>query len=313
MNLLSDAWEKTEELIDKLYDESRHGVKPRTYRKVARKEYLKTAQLKKKSKKQVHNAVKKQLGYLKRKINSVNQLLDEFDQCPLNRKDRKYLMVINTLYEQQYTMLKEDTHQINHRIVSIHQPHVRSIVRGKTNAYVEFGAKINVSLMNGFAFLDDFSSEAFNQGTRLMSTVEKYKQRFGYYPEEVLADKIYCNRTNRASLKLLGIKLIAKPLGRPKAVDVEHVRPGERNPIEGKFGQAKTAYGLNRIKARLDQTSESWFATIILVLNLIKLIGSGTYCQILSMVTFSAAWLMDRFRMKILQVVEPVNIEQTFC
>ncbi len=58
LNLLSDAREKTEELIDKLYDEFRHGVKPRTYRKVARKEYLKTAQLKKKSKKQVHNAVK---------------------------------------------------------------------------------------------------------------------------------------------------------------------------------------------------------------------------------------------------------------
>ncbi|NCA77986.1 MAG: IS5 family transposase [Alphaproteobacteria bacterium] len=313
LNLLSNAREKTEELIDKLYDESRHGIKPRTYRKVARKEYLKTAQLKKKSKKQIHNAVKKQLGYLKRNINSVNQLLDEYDQCPLNRKDRKYLMVINTLYEQQSMMFKEDTHQVDHRIVSIHQPHVRPIVRGKTNAYVEFGAKINVSLMNGFAFLDDFSWEAFNEGTRLMSTVEKYKQRFGYYPEEVLADKIYCNRTNRASLKLIGVKLIAKPLGRPKAVDVEHVRPGERNPIEGKFGQAKTAYGLNRIKARLDQTSESWIATIILVLNLVKLIGSSAYGQILSMLTFSAAWLADIYRGKLSQIMEPANLELSSC
>jgi DNA-directed RNA polymerase subunit E'/Rpb7 len=60
-------------------------------------------------------------------------------------------MVINTLYEQQYAMFKDDIHQIDHRIVSIHQPHVRPIVRGKTTAYVEFGAKINVSLMNGFA------------------------------------------------------------------------------------------------------------------------------------------------------------------
>ena len=176
MNLLNDAREKTEELIDKFYREERHGVKPRTYRKVARKEYLQTAQLKKKSSKQIHNAVKKQLGYLKRNINSVNQLLDQYDYCPLNRHDRKYLMVINTLYDQQYTMFKEGTHQVDHRIVSIHQPHVRPIVRGKTNAYVEFGAKINVSIMNGFAFLDDFSWEAFNEGTRLISTVEKYKQ-----------------------------------------------------------------------------------------------------------------------------------------
>jgi hypothetical protein len=75
------------------------------------------------------------------------------------------------------------------------------------------------------------------------------------------------------------------------AVDVEHVRPGERNPIEGKFGQAKTAYGMNRIKARLQQTSESWIATIVLVLNLIKLIGMGAYCQILSGITYSAILL----------------------
>ena len=190
-------------------------------------------------------------------------------------------------------MFEERIHSIDHRIVSIHQPHVRPIVRGKTNANVEFGAKIQVSLMNGYAFLDDLSWEAFNEGTRLMATVEKYKGRFGYYPEEVLVDKIYCNRSNRADLKVLGIKLRAKPLGRPKAVDVEHVRPGERNPIEGKFGQAKTAYGMNRIKARLQQTSQSWIATIVLVLNLVKLAGRVPVSLIADMITFSANRIFD--------------------
>jgi len=293
LNLLNDAREKSEELIDLIYDPELHHKKPRTYRNIARTDYLRTAQLKIKSKKQIHRAVKKQLAYLRRNLKSLNWLLDQYtDGFPLGGKEHKYLLVITTLYDQQYQMFKEGSHQVDHRIVSIHQPHVRPIVRGKTNAYVEFGAKINVSLMNGFAFLDDFSWDAFNEGTRLMSTVKKYRQRFGYWPEEVLADKIYCNRENRAQLKLLGIKLRAKPLGRPKAVDVEHVRPGERNPIEGTFGQAKTAYGLNRIKARLAQTSESWIATIILVLNLVKLIGSGTYALILSWMTFSANWLV---------------------
>jgi len=311
LNLLNDAREKSEELIDKLFDAELHGVKPRTYREVARKNYLKAAQLKIKSKKQIHKAVKQQLGYLKRNIKNINRLLDQYDEFPLKWKDHRYLLVIKTLYEQQYQMFREGSHKIEHRIVSIHQPHVRPIVRWKTNAYVEFGAKINVSIMNGFDFLDDLSWEAFNEGTRLMSTVEKYKQRFGYYPEEVLADKIYCNRSNRAALKLLGIKLRAKPLGRPKAVDVEHVRPGERNPIEGKLGQAKTAYGLNRIKARVAQTSESWIATIILVLNLVKLTGLGVYCQILSMVTFSAAWLIKFHPRKLSQIffVENFNLK----
>lgn len=293
LNLLNDAREKSEELIDLIYDPALHHKKPRTYRNLARTDYLRTAQLKIKSKKQIHRAVKKQLACLRRNIKSLNWLLDQYSNgFPLGVREHKYLLVITTLYDQQYKMFKEGTHQVDHRIVSIHQPHVRPIVRGKTNAYVEFGAKINVSLMNGFAFLDDFSWDAFNEGTRLMSTVKKYRQRFGYWPEEVLADKIYCNRQNRAQLKLLGIKLRAKPLGRPKAVDVEHVRPGERNPIEGTFGQAKTAYGLNRIKARLAQTSESWIATIILVLNLVKLIGSGAYALIFSWSTFSARWIV---------------------
>lgn len=71
---------------------------------------------------------------------------------------------------------------------------------------------------------------------------------------------------------LLFYSQLAKPLGRPSAMQI-HVIPGERNPIEGKFGQAKTGYGLNRIKARLKGTSESWIATIIMVLNLVKLAG----------------------------------------
>jgi hypothetical protein len=79
-------------------------------------------------------------------------------------------------------------------------------------------------------------------------------------------------------------------------VDVEHVRPGERNPIEGKFGQAKTAYGLNRIKARLASTSELWIATIILTLNMIKLIGLGAYCYILVAITFSAEQLSEFYQ-----------------
>ncbi|MGV8134874.1 MAG: transposase [Mangrovibacterium sp.] len=76
----------------------------------------------------------------------------------------------------------------------------------------------------------------------MMDYVEKYRLRFGCYPREALADQIYCTRVNRAALKEKGIRLLAKPLGRSSAV-ANHVSPGERNPVEGKLGQAKTAYG----------------------------------------------------------------------
>lgn len=117
-----------------------------------------------------------------------------------------------------------------------------------------------------------------------MDSVEKYKNRFGFYPAEVLADQIYCTRQNRTQLKLLGIKLIAKPLGRPSAQAVKiHLSPGERNPIEGKFGQAKVAYGLNKIRAKLSSTSTSWIAAIALVLNLVKLTRQALVSPILSL------------------------------
>ncbi|MCU0406374.1 MAG: IS5 family transposase [Ignavibacteriaceae bacterium] len=293
LDLLSDARKKSEELIDRLYSPALHEKKPRTYRRIARKLYLKTAQKKNKSRKQIRKAVGAQLRLLKRNLKSINHLLDAYPQIPLRPNDYKYLLVINTLHEQQQEMYDSRSHRIEDRIVSIHQPHVRPMVRGKSQAKVEFGSKIHVSVIDGISFLDELSWDAFNEGNHIMDYVEKYHQRFGCYPRELLADQIYCTRANRAALKEKGIKLLAKPLGRPSAVQI-HVSPGERNPIEGKFGQAKTAYGLNRIKARLRDTSESWIASIILVLNLVKLAGAALPCLIVkSMLSFSAKGISD--------------------
>jgi hypothetical protein len=290
LNLLNDAREKSEELIDLLYHPSLHGKKPRTYRCKARKLYLAEAQKKNSTAKAIRKANGKQLGFLRRNIGHIRQLLSKYKKMPLNESQHTYFLVIQTLFDQQLEMHKNHLRSIEHRIVSIHQPHVRPIVRGKRNARVEFGAKIQVSLMNGFVFLDDLGWEAFNEGNRLMASLEKFKKRFGYYPSEVLADKIYCTRENRRLLKGLNVKLRAKPLGRPSSAAAveDHVRPGERNPIEGVFGQGKTAYGMNRIKARLAQTSESWIATILMVINLVKIAGLVRHALIITVRTFSA-------------------------
>ena len=257
-----------------------HQKKPRIYREIARKKYLKIAQNKNKTKKKIRQAIRAQLNFLKRNLKHLNTMLDKFEEkdFPLKPKEHKYLLVIQELYRQQYQMYITNSHSVDDRIVSIHQPHVRPIVRGKGNAKVEFGSKINVSLVDGYSFLDELSWDAFNEGTHLKEYVEKYKLRFGYYPKEVLADKIYCNRENRAWLKEMGIILKAKPLGRPSALTANQVRPGERNPLEGKFGQAKTGYGLNNVKARLKNTSETWIACIFLVLNLVKLAWQALPC-----------------------------------
>jgi hypothetical protein len=290
LNLLNDARKKSEELIDFLYVPAVHGKKPRTYRRKARRLYLAEAQKKNSTSKAIRKANGKQLCFLRRDIGIIHRLLSKYSMIPFDEVQSKYFLVIQTLFNQQWEMHKNHLRSIERRIVSIHQPHVRPIVRGKRNAKVEFGAKIQVSLMNGFAFLDDLDWEAFNEGSRLMASVEKYKTRLGYYPAEVLADKIYCTRENRKLLKELGIKMRAKPLGRPSACPAveDHVRPGERNPIEGVFGQGKTAYGMNRIKARLAHTSGSWIASIIMVINLVKITRLLCHALIATVRTFSA-------------------------
>lgn len=280
LKLLDAARRKSEEIIDKIYDPSLHGKpKVRTYREIARKNFLNAAKKKRKTARQIYKVNGQQLRFLKRNLAHIENLLKSYDTFPLSHKEQKYLMVLHTVYEQQEQMHRTRSKRIDYRIVNIHQPHVRPIVRGKDSAKTEFGSKIQMSLTGGFVFIDHLSWEAYNEGGYLLDSIEKYKVRFGHYPAEVLADQIYCNRQNRKELKLLGIKLKSKPLGRPSAQAVHnHISPGERNPIEGKFGQAKTAYGLNKIRAKLSDTSTSWVAAIALVLNLVKLAGMAPLC-----------------------------------
>lgn len=273
LKLLNAARRKSEELIDILHNPLLHGEKKvRTYRQVARKSFLNAAKKKRKTAREIYKANGQQIRFLKRNLGHIDRLLSQYEKFPLSARQQKYLMVLHTVYQQQEEMHRNRCHRIEHRIVNIHQPHVRPIVRGKESARTEFGSKIQMALVGGLVFIDHLGWEAYNEGNLLMDSVSKYKNRFGFYPAEVLVDQIYCSRDNRKQLKLLDIKLIAKPLGRPSAQAVKnHVRPGERNPIEGKFGQAKLAYGLDEIRAKLSDTSTSWIAAIALVLNLVKL------------------------------------------
>lgn len=313
LKLLNAAREKSEELIDILYNQQLHGqTKVRTYRQMARKDFLNTAKKKAKTSKAIYKANGSQLRYLKRNLGHIEMLLKSYRIFPLTAKEQKYLMVLHTVYLQQEQMYRTHTKRVDDRIVNIHQPHVRPIVRGKEGAKVEFGSKLQVAIVKGFTFIDHLSWDAFNESQYLPYVVEKYKERLGFYPAEVLADQIYCTRDNRKKLKEKGIKLIAKPLGRPssKAVAV-HLSPGERNPIEGKFGQAKLAYGLDNIKAKLKQTSESWIASIALVLNLVAMTRQALvslikhYYSILKIiVTSTYKYIVNQDKISFLKMVD---------
>lgn len=279
LDLLNDSREQSERIIDALCEKLEVTKKPRTYRRKARQNYLGLAKKKKKSTKEIRKVIGKQLNYVSRNLTRIHTLLDKFESIafPLSHRDQQIFFVIQHIYVQQRKMHKEKTHQCDDRIVNIYQPYVRPMVRGKAKAPVEFGAKLGVSEFNGYARINTLSWNAYHEGGDLKKQVEEYRKLYGYYPAVVIADKIYGTRENRDWLSKLGIRYSGKPLGRPsKQSQTPYQKSrarkenGERNHIEGKFGQAKNGYNLNKIRARRARTSESWIACIFFVMNLIK-------------------------------------------
>lgn len=222
--------------------------------------------------------MKAQLSYVKRDLTHIDKLLSLGGESYLTEKQKKYLTTIKTLYEQQEQMYKTKNHTVNKRIVSIHQPWVRPIVRGKASAAVEFGSKISISMLNGYAAIERLDWEAYNESTTLIETVDRYFEQTGYYPERVLADKIYRTRENLRYCEANGIRMNGPKLGRPpkdkrlyrQQCKLEQMEAGERNSVEGKFGEGKRAYNLGRIKMRLQGTSEAGIHLVFLVMNLEK-------------------------------------------
>ena len=269
MSLLDEARMKTEKIIDALCPKG--AKKPRTYREKARKEFIQFIHLKKPDRKKVRKAIGKQLRYIARNLKNIEKMSNSIEL--LSERQYRDLLVIQELYRQQKEMYDKETHSIESRIVSISQPHVRPIVRGKAGAPVEFGAKIELAYVNGYAFIDHLSWESFNESCLLIDQIKSYKNRYGCYPESVHADKIFRTRENRAFCKERGIRLSGPPLGRPSQMTREEKRQAlnderVRNSIEGKFGQAKRRFGLSCVMAKLRETSEAVIWMNIIVMNL---------------------------------------------
>ena len=298
VDLLDAVRKDTEKIIDKMHEQQnkKGEKKPRTYRKQARKEYLNFAKKKKRSRKERIKAVKKQLKYVNRNLENIEKLIEKGVslECLSHRQYRR-LLVGTEICRQQQSMIENNTERIENRIVSVSQPHVRPIVRGKARVNTEFGAKISVSCFDGYVFVERISWDNYNESGDLKMQVEKYKELTGYYPESVHVDRIYRTRENRSWCKELRIRMSGPPLGRPpKNVSKEQKRQERedeiiRNEIEGKFGQGKRRFGLERVMTKLARTSETSIGLTFLVINLVKLLRQF-FCLFLCQNLINYTW-----------------------
>jgi len=288
LSLLNEARQFSEQIIDKLYPWTELKKKPRTYRVKARKAYLAIAKRRRPGARLRRRGIRQQLQYLRRNLKHIEGLLEHWPagrELPLPRWLLHRYWVIQHLYAQQWQMYRDKSRRCDDRIVSISQPYVRPIVRGKQSKPVEFGAKLSVSLTGqGLARVDHLRWDAFHEGLDLQSQVEVYRRRYGYYPKAVLGDPLYGTRNNRRYLKGKGIRFAGKPLGRPKKVtaanrdELKRLKAQRREeylqriPIEGKFGQGKSGYRLNYVRAKRADTSSAWINSIFLVMDLLILL-----------------------------------------
>ena len=103
---------------------------------------------------------------------------------------------------------------------------------------------MHISLVDGYARIERLDFEPFNESEDLWRAAARHRERYGRYPERILADKIYRNRQTRAFYEEHGIRLFGPTLGKPpknsalsyQAKKQEYQDSRDRNAVKGNFG-----------------------------------------------------------------------------
>ena len=277
IELLNETREKLEDMLCRISDE--YGFyRPRMYKEKARKDYLALAKCRKRGAKKIRKAIKKQLQYIRRDLGYMDNLLEN-NNVILSASDAELLDILTIVYEQQQYMFENNTHTVENRIVSISQPYIRPIVRGKAKSPVEFGAKLDLSVdEDGMCRIEKLSFDAYNESAVLKAAIANYKQRTGHYPERVLVDQIYRNRENITFCSNQCIRLSGKRLGRPKKyadtkaeTKTAYQDNTDRIEVERKFSLAKRKFGLGLLLTKREDTTKASIVLSIIAMNIDRL------------------------------------------
>lgn len=200
------------------------------------------------------------------------RLITRFDELQTVVSDPQRLQTIRTLLHQQTQRLLYPDQKIQDRIVNLYKPYVRPIVRGKEVKAVEFGAKVNLLHVDGVNFIEHLSFDAFNEGTRLISTIRLHRTLFGAC-HQFAADQIYATNKNRKYCHKHNIATCFVPKGRQGANKEQasqmrkELGKQRATVLEGSFGNEKNHYLLQKVKARNDVNEIVWIFFGIMTCN----------------------------------------------
>ena len=248
------------------YNNKRKKIKQRESRcnyEGMHKAFLSYQKTKKKTRKAEKKLLKKLLKFLFRLLQLHNKIVEDH-KIHLSVKELAQMRDITTVYEQHHSKVYGKVERINDRIVSLSKSYIRPIVRGKETKSVEFGAKVNKLQIDGISFIEHFSYDAFNEGTRLKNCISLHRDLFGKCTHHS-ADKIYATNANRSYCSRNKIITNFVPKGKQKAAHQDQnkimraVLDKERGTrLEGSFGNEKNHYYLQKVNARNANTEKCW-------------------------------------------------------
>jgi DNA-directed RNA polymerase subunit E'/Rpb7 len=236
-------------------------------------EYLLVAKSKKKSRRKSKKLCRSLLKYLHRLQQQLGYLLERYKRkIVLSNRQYKRLTTITTVKEQQWQIHFGNQSTVPARIVSLHKPYVRAIIRGKEVKPVEFGAKVNMLQVDGISFIEHISYDNFNEGTRLKSTIEMQKRYFGKC-HQMGADAIYATNANRTycTQNNIATSFVQKGKEGKDAQQKSQMRSllgkVRSTVLEGSFGNEKNHYQMDKIKAKTEETEKVWIFFSLLTSN----------------------------------------------
>ena len=200
---------------------------------------------------------------------------------PLKERFIHRLKTIEKVYSQQKQLFDNPKESVKDRIVSLHQPHIRPIVRGKELKKVEFGPKVNMLRIGGINLIEKFSFDNFNEGTRFEKVCIAYEELTGKC-QQCGADQIYATNSNRRFATQNHIATCFKVKGKlpadedkkkDKIKGIKTIHTIRATHMEGSFGNEKKHYDLLKIKTKTPKTQLAYLFCAILTANAMTLVG----------------------------------------
>lgn len=238
------------------------------------KEALNYSKSKRKTKKATKNIIEKLLKLLGHGVRMLKSIIEKNPEA-VGKVHFSRLATIEKVLEQQNFHFNNPTEPVKDRIVSLHKPYVRPIVRGKENKPAEFGIKVNKIQIGGISIIQKASYDAFNECNTLIDSVEKSERLVGKVTK-LGADQIYATNANRTFVT--DQKIITnfarkgpKPTNDPTSEDRKKLGIIRSTTLEGSFGNEKNHYGLAKIKAKSKGNELVWLYFGIITSNVVKI------------------------------------------